>query len=71
MKNIGAYTFEGCDKLTKVISRIPSNELTATGSGCFSGINKNCVLYVPRGAKNTYKDTYGWNLFARIVEIDM
>ncbi len=71
VKNIGAYSFEGCDKLTKVISRIPSNELTATGSGSFSRINKNCVLYVPRGAKNTYKDTYGWNLFARIVEIDM
>ena len=71
VKELGAYAFEECDKLTKVISRIPADELTATGSGSFSRINKNCVLYVPRGAKNTYKDTYGWNLFARIVEIDM
>ena len=71
VKNLGAYAFEECDKLTKVVSRIPADKLTATGSGCFSGINKNCILYVPRGAKSTYKNTYGWNLFTKIVEVDI
>ncbi len=71
VENIGAYAFEGCDKLTKVVSRIPADKLTATGSGCFGEINKNCILYVPRGAKSTYKNTYGWNSFAKIVEVDM
>ncbi len=40
-----------------------------TGSGCFNGIAKECVLYVPKGTKRAYERTYGWNGFARIIEM--
>lgn len=39
--------------------------------GCFENIGKECVLYVPRGAKRTYEKMLGWNNFAKIVEMDM
>ncbi len=71
VKEIAAYAFKDCSNLQKVISRIPADKLTATGSGCFENIGKECVLYVPRGAKRVYKNTLGWNNFARIVEMDM
>lgn len=71
VKEIAAYAFKDCDKLQKVLSRIPADKLTATGSGCFENIGTDCVLYVPRGAKSTYENTLGWNNFARIVEMDM
>lgn len=57
--------------LLRVVSRIPADRLTATGSGCFENIGKECVLYVPRGAKRTYEKMLGWNNFAKIVEMDM
>lgn len=68
---IDAYAFKDCSNLQKVVSRIPADKLTATGSGCFENIGKKCVLYVPRGAKHAYENTLGWNNFAKIVEIDM
>ena len=68
---IGAFAFEGCNSLTKVISRIPADKLPTTGSNCFKGINEMCILYVPRGAKEKYQSTHGWNNFAKIVETDM
>ena len=71
VKKIAAYAFEDCPRLTKITSRIPADKLTAVGSGCFNGISEQCVLYVPRGAKNCYKNTGGWDSFAKIVEVDM
>ena len=68
---IGAFAFEGCNSLTKVISRIPADKLPTTGSNCFKGINEMCILYVPRGAKEKYQSTHGWNNFAKIVETNM
>lgn len=69
VKELGAYAFENCEKLTKVISHIPAKELKATESGCFNGIDKNCILYVPPGAKGAYRNTLGWSQFSRIVEM--
>ena len=71
VREIAAYAFKDCNKLQKVLSRIPADKLTATGSGCFENIGPECVLYVPRGAKSTYENTLGWNNFAKIVEMDI
>ena len=71
IREIAAYAFKDCAKLQKVVSRIPAEKLTATGSGCFENIGKECVLYVPRGSKSAYENTLGWNNFKRIVEKDM
>lgn len=66
---LAEYAFENCTRLTKVVSYIPAEKLRPTGSGCFNGIDKDCILYVPRGARRAYEKTQGWNTFARIVEM--
>lgn len=66
---IGAHAFENCRQLRKVVSHIPPGKLRPTGSGCFNGIDKKCILYVPRGAKSTYEKTEGWDTFAQIIEM--
>lgn len=71
VEEIEAYAFKDCSNLQKVVSRIPADRLTATGSGCFENIGSKCVLYVPRGAKRVYENTLGWNNFAKIVEMNM
>ena len=45
VREIAAYAFKDCVGLQKVVSHIPADKLTATGSGCFENIGKNCVLY--------------------------
>lgn len=71
VQDLGGYAFENCENLIKVMSRIPAKELKPTGSGCFNGINKDCILYVPKGSAGTYRECHGWNCFAQIVETDM
>ena len=71
VKELAAYAFKDCIKLQKVVSRIPADRLTAAGSGCFDNVGKECVLYVPRGAKNAYENALGWNNFAKIIEMSM
>ncbi|MBR5847709.1 MAG: hypothetical protein IKY72_07965 [Bacteroidaceae bacterium] len=51
-----------------MVSHIPASELFAIDCSTFDRIDKNCTLYVPRGAKSTYARTPGWNNFTRIVE---
>ncbi|MBO5699330.1 MAG: leucine-rich repeat protein [Bacteroidaceae bacterium] len=70
VRSIETYAFEECKQLTTIISRIPASELKPLGYGCFSNINPRCVLYVPKGAKQTYLKTLGWNAFAKIKEMD-
>ena len=69
VREIGTAAFEGCSRLSKVVSHIPASELFAIDRSTFDRIDKQCILYVPRGAKNTYARTPGWNYFTRIVEM--
>ena len=69
--SIGVFAFDGCGKLTKIVSRIPADKLFAVDGSAFGSIAGNCTLYVPRGAKATYQNTNGWNLFVKIVETDL
>ena len=68
VRKIGFSAFEGCSRLRAVVSNIPAGELFAIDRSTFDRIDKNCTLYVPRGAKSTYARTPGWNNFTRIVE---
>ena len=61
--SIGECAFEGCSGLTEIVSNIPSYNLFAQSAFSFF----NCTLYVPAGAKETYKETAGWG-FSNIVE---
>ena len=67
---IDDYAFNMCQKLQKVVSYIPAQNLQPTGIDSFSGINSECILYVPKGAKAVYENTHGWNSFANIVEME-
>ena len=69
VREIGFAAFEGCSRLSKVVSHIPASELFAIDRSTFDRIDKQCILYVPRGAKSTYARTPGWNYFTRIVEM--
>lgn len=69
VKSIGDFAFDGCKWLTSVVSHIPADRLFEIDGSVFGNINAGCVLYVPRGAKHTYERTYGWNGFAKIVEM--
>jgi hypothetical protein len=48
---------------------IPASALFSIDRSTFDRIDKNCTLYVPRGAKSAYARTPGWNNFTRIVEM--
>lgn len=69
VREIGFAAFEGCSRLSKVVSHIPASELFAIDRSTFDRIDKQCILYVLRGAKSTYARTPGWNYFTRIVEM--
>jgi len=42
-------------------------DLTAS-SGVFSGVNKTCTVYVPKGSKTAYKSANQWKDFINIIE---
>ena len=46
-----------------------SDSLFIIDHSVFSNIGKDCVLYVPKGSKDAYKKTKGWNLFNKIEEM--
>lgn len=67
-RRIGYAAFDSCNRLTKVVSYIPADSLFVVDNSVFGNINDDCVLYVPRGSKNVYENTHGWDVFAKVVE---
>ena len=70
VRSIGYGAFENCGKLKCVVSHIPADSLPSLDNSTFNNIHKDCILYVPRGAGKTYKNSFGWNRFAKIVEME-
>ena len=58
-------TTYGC--LKKITSLIPADKLYPTYLGYFD--YENCTLYVPKGSKDAYSNTEGWNTIKNIVEL--
>ena len=69
VRSIGYGAFENCGKLKCVVSHIPADSLPSLDNSTFNNIHKDCILYVPRGAGKTYKNSFGWNRFAKIIEM--
>lgn len=67
---IGNNAFEGCGKLSNVTSYIPANKLFALDTYVFYNIDWNCILYVPKGAKEIYSKFSGWKDFINIIEME-
>ena len=68
VRHIGYAAFENCKRLKRVVSRIPADSLFVIDNSVFNNIAEDCVLYVPRGAKQVYENTFGWNKFDGIKE---
>ena len=72
--NIGVMAFEGCSGLTSVIS-LNNTPPTCThniydGYTQFNSVDKlNCIVWVPKGSVNAYKEANGWKDFNNIKEI--
>ncbi len=62
---IGNYAFDGCYDLTKVTSFIQTPfEIKDNTFENYSDV----LLYVPKGTKEAYSNTAGWNKFENILE---
>ena len=69
--SIGESAFESCNALTSMQSFISAENLFAPGDYAFYDVDKDaCTLYVPKGAKDTYASTTGWDEFVNIEEVD-
>lgn len=68
VRHIGYAAFENCKRLKRVVSRIPADSLFVIDNTVFNLIAEDCVLYVPRGSKKAYENTFGWNRFDSIKE---
>jgi len=68
VRHIGYAAFENCKRLKRVVSRIPADSLFVIDNSVFNNIAEDCVLYVPRGSKKVYEQTFGWNRFDGIKE---
>ena len=70
LDSIGLAAFAYCTNLTSIKSYAISAP-TKLGNNCFYGIDKNaCVLFVPAGSIDSYRDANQWKDFLNIVEID-
>ena len=68
VRHIGYAAFENCKRLKRVVSHISADSLFVIDNSVFSNISEDCVLYVPRGSKKAYENTFGWNRFDSIKE---
>ena len=65
---IGERAFLGCIFLTNITCLIPADKIFAISPNVFENkISK--TLYVPKGAKWTYKETEGWYGFQKTIEL--
>lgn len=64
---IDAYAFN-CEKLNTIISNITDVKNVIVKKTAFDDVPSTCVLRVPRGTADAYRNTAPWNQFTNIVE---
>ena len=69
VQEIGYCAFDGCKRLERVISHIAAESLFEIDRSVFGNINNDCILYVPKGSKKVYENTFGWDVFSKIEEM--
>lgn len=65
--SIGANAFRYCYGVKEYhfLSKSPP---ALSGSGVFSGIVSNCVIYVPKGSAEAYKTATNWTTYAQYIQ---
>jgi len=72
VKNIYNGVFTNCSGLQLINALSPSPIDLSTRVGVFDGVNKNtCILYVPNGSLNVYKEAAQWKDFLNIQELNI
>ncbi len=72
VKNIREGAFSGCSALNSILSKIEDIRYVGILEyAIFDGIDKNkCILYVPKGKIDDYKNTDNWKEFKNIKEMN-
>lgn len=67
VRKIGSLVFDGCSSLTSIY--VEASHLPEVKENAFQGVNKKrCTLYVPKGMKQEYWLSRGWDAFEHIEE---
>ena len=66
LTSVGSYTFMSCNKVSKVTCKA----MTPPANGGIFNTSTTATLYVPKGTKDAYAATLGWNSFSTIEEIE-
>lgn len=70
VSSIGSSAFNNCTSITSIYSKIQDPQNVNYGQYIFYKVNKViCKLYVPKGTKSLYQNTYPWNEFVNIIEV--
>ena len=67
LTSVGSYAFMGCAKVSKVTCKAMT---PPTANWGIFNTSTTATLYVPKGTKDAYAATLGWNAFPTIEEIE-
>ncbi|MDC7126422.1 MAG: leucine-rich repeat protein [Spirochaetales bacterium] len=66
IETIGDGAFKKCTSLTSFTC--PRTTPPALGEDVFTNVNSSCVIYVPSGSVNTYKNADGWSTWKDLIQ---
>lgn len=62
-------SFEGCANITSIV--VEGDTPPAIADSTFAVIDKkSCVLHIPKGSKEAYRNAKYWNEFQNVVEME-
>jgi len=71
VRKIGNMVFEDCRDLTSFYCCVEDPQEIEMGIDVFNRINENCILYVPQGCAQAYRNDNRWNAFSEIREFNV
>ena len=70
VRKIGNMAFEDCRSMTSFYCCVENPQEIEMGEDVFNRINDSCILYVPQGCAQAYRNDERWNAFSEIREFD-
>ena len=69
VRKIGKMAFEDCRSMASFYCCVENPQEIEMGENVFNRINENCILYVPQGCAQAYRDDERWSAFSDIREM--